>query len=482
MKQLLLILCTLCSVLIAHAQEVTYSEYQKFDIKGGDYAVVGKIGDRIYTYRGTSEGFFLDAYNDAMQLQATVVLDFFPKKIYEVRFVTYATGITLLYQSVEGNKIVQYAALLDDKGRLKKPPVKLDNTRTGLLGATGTYYMMAVSENKNSIVVYEANIHKRELELSCIWLDGELKVQKRSTAKYSAENDLAYSDPVVGNDGVVYIPVYTPTGVKDYADQLWILNLNPGETKFTAKELPLSDLFAANTYMKIDNAKKHMYIGGFYSDKKNGNYEGVLYANYNMTTGTYDQVKHIPFDERLRNETGERSRRRAFDDYKVKQLIVKNDGGFVLVAEEYYMSTRNANLGAGGYYSSYFYGPMSRSVREFHYNDIVALSYNDQGQRDWHTFVRKEQYSQEDGGMFSSYALMNSGGALGFLFNDYNASRSKIQFATIDAQGKQNLNALAAGGKEDPDWLPRAGKQVAAKELVVPCLRKKQICFAKVVF
>jgi hypothetical protein len=121
-------------------------------------------------------------------------------------------------------------------------------------------------------------------------------------------------------------------------------------------------------------------------------------------------------------------------------------------------------------------------VREYHYDDILTLSYNGEGVRDWDTFIRKDQLSQEDGGMFSSYALLNSGGTLGFLFNDFNASRSRIQLATVDGEGKVAVHALAAGGREDPDWLPHAGRQVAARELIVPCLRKRQICFAKIVF
>src|ERR1700744_2790257 len=74
---------------VSQAQNVAYSEYQKFDFRQGDFAVVGATGGRIYTYRSSSEGFFLDAYNDTMGLTATVVLDFFPQKIYQTRFIAY---------------------------------------------------------------------------------------------------------------------------------------------------------------------------------------------------------------------------------------------------------------------------------------------------------------------------------------------------------------------------------------------------------
>jgi hypothetical protein len=33
------------------AQGITYSAYEKFDLRSGDYSVVGRVGSRIYTYR-----------------------------------------------------------------------------------------------------------------------------------------------------------------------------------------------------------------------------------------------------------------------------------------------------------------------------------------------------------------------------------------------------------------------------------------------
>jgi hypothetical protein len=46
----------------------------------------------------------------------------------------------------------------------------------------------------------------------------------------------------------------------------------------------------------------------------------------------------------------------------------------------------------------------------------------------------------------------------------------------------QAVEVFTAEGNDNPDWLPKAGKQVAARVLIVPCLHKRQICYAKVVF
>lgn len=468
---------------VSAAQDVLYSPYQKFDFRGGDFSVVGKVGGLVYTYRGSEEGFFLDAYNDTMGHTATVVLDFFPKKIYETRFVLSGDHIIVLYQSIESNKVIQYAALLDEKGRLQKGPLQLSEAKTGIFGPTRSYFSSAVSDDKKTMVVYSATEKGDHLDFEGKWIDDELNVTHRNRATYKSDgNDISRSEGIVANDGTFYLPVYTPIGGKDYADQFWLLSMPAQGGKFTAKDMPMENRFLANVYTKLDNNSNRIYIGGFYSDKKNGNYIGAVYAYYDIASASYMNKKMLPFDPQFIMETGERSKKHAFNDYVAKQMIVKNDGGFVLVAESYYVTTRSNYSPAWGYYSWYSPGGMSGTIREYHYNDILALSYDGNGAKQWHAFVRKEQYSQDDGGVFSSYALLNTGGTLAFMFNDFNSNRSRIQLATVDADGKTNMRSFNPEGNNMPDWLPRSGKQVSGREMIIPCLRRREICFAKIVF
>jgi hypothetical protein len=112
----------------------------------------------------------------------------------------------------------------------------------------------------------------------------------------------------------------------------------------------------------------------------------------------------------------------------------------------------------------------------------MALAYNNDGVREWNTIIPKQQYSQEDDGVFSSYALLNTGGSLAFLFNDFDTRHSRIQLATVTADGKTDVHGLTADGNDYPDWLPKSAKQVSGRVMVVPCFYRKQICFARVNF
>jgi hypothetical protein len=466
------------------AQKVLYSDFVPYDIRNSDVSIVGKVNGTLYTFRMYNNEYFLEAYDDAMNRKATIVLDFFPRKIYSVRFIPFEKQMMALYQTVSGTRITQYAALLDETGRLQKGPLKIDEKRSGFLGSSSNkeYFTSAVSENRSQIVIYSTNASRKQLEFTAYWLDPQLlKVTKRHKLKYKGGSYLTKGQALLSNNGTFYLPVYTQIGTRSFSDAYTLLSLRKEDIGFKANHLMLNDNFLEYPYQKLDNQNDRIYVGAFYSTRKNGNNDGVLYATFNATTAAFENNKFIPFDDRLRVETGTRNKQRALNDFKINQLIIKNDGGFVLAAEESIINLRTSYMPGWGFYSFYYSPVMSQTVREYHYNDILVLSYNGQGANEWHAFVRKNQFSMEDGGIFSSYSMLNTGGGLGFLFNDFNTNRSRIQLASVDANGQVSAGFLDAGGSDDPDWLPRTGKQVDAKEIVVPCLRKKQICFAKIV-
>lgn len=466
----------------SHAQEVTYTKYEKFDYHTDAYSVAGMSGGNLFTYIRNNDGSRLDVYNDSLNKVATVILDFFPSRIYQVRFITYPDKIIALYQALESNKVVQYAALLDENGLLKGKPLELGSIRTGIFGATRNYFSSAYSDNKKNIIIYTATDKENEIVVDCKWLNEECVVTNTSKVTFTAENRAEHKEVNVANDGTVYMAAYTPVGSEDYADQYWILKLQPGATAFEAKELALGEKFAAGGYTKVDNVNNVVYFGGFYSNNKNGNFDGIIYAAYSNAEDKYTISKFIPFDGQLVAASPTSRRGGNFDNYVVKQLIAKNDGGFVMISEMTYITTRSTFTPGFGYYS--FYTPyMNSSVREYHYNDIMVLSYDKNGTREWNSFVHKRQYSQEDEGVFSSYALLNTGGTLAFLYNDFDVRHSRIQLSTVSPEGgKTETHGLAAEGNDYPDWLPRSSRQVSGRSLVIPCVKKKQICFARVSF
>jgi len=465
------------------AQDIFYSKEQKFTFQNGDFSVVGWCGDRLYTYRDSKEGFYLDAYNDSMRLLATVALDFFPQKIYETRFFVSGDRIIVLYQAVQEGMVVQYAALLDDRARMLQKPVALDSVKMAWLSSDRQYYSSAISNDKNRIMVFGMSSRKsRQLQFNTILLDNNLNVLAKGTPFIESDDDFTMGQALLGNDGSLYLSAFTGENARKYSGDAWIFRLSPDGQRFVYKPLPLGSSYLSGLYLRMDDVHNQVYLSAFYAAKKSGNLDGVLYSIYSPQTDSFPVFKLIPFDEELRNATDDRNKKKAFNDYEVRNVIVKNDGGFILVAENFYVTSRSNMYGGGFRYYSWYNNYPGTYTSEYHYGNIMVVDYDAEGNRKWHGFIRKEQYSQEDGGLFSSYLMLNSGASLVFLYNDFNSSKSSLRLAALDVNGEMQLKRMSPGRTAGGDWVPRSGKQTDLRELLIPVLRKNNLCFARVVF
>ncbi len=466
----------------ARAQQVFYSSFSDFNVQDGTIAVVGKTGGRIYTFRGDAEGYFLDAWNDSMQLLATVVLDFLPSKIYDTHFSISGDSISLLYQYQQGRDLFLYGAVLDARGLLLRRPLKLDQKRTGFLGAGNEYYNFIASDDKHSLAAYTLVDDARELELKAVIVDNNLAAIRRINSKVKRDGNLLAVRPVLTNNRDLVIPVRQATGRRDVYDKLFLLRFADSVKNYTVLNVPVADAFVEEPFIRTAPQDGNVYVAAFYSNRKNGNPDGLLFAGFDGRS--FDALRQltVPFDERLRAMTGERSLRHAFANQHLRQLVIRKDGGFVAVSEESYVTTRSSYSPGWGYYS--MYGPFmgGAQVREYVFNDVLALSVDASGALQWPSFIRKEQYSQEDGGLFSSFAFVNTGAHLGFLFNNFNRQRSSITLVQMEDDGQQQFRNFDVEGETAPDWLPRMAKQISAREVIVPCLLRKKICFARVSF
>lgn len=462
-----------------HAQDIFYSKEERFNFQNGDYSVVGKTGDYIYTYSASNKGYFLNAYNDSMALKAKIALDFFPAQIAGAQFINYNNQIIVLFQAEMRNYIVQYAALLNDRALLTGKPIALDSVKSSWFGGSQKYFSDAVSADKSKIMIYALG----KKGLSTILIDNQLNVLHRERHNISSLGNDNIHQALLDNDGKFYFSIAAESGNKDYAADFHLYQLSADGRNVNHKKLPSNQQFYSGLFSKINRANGQVYSAGFYSGHKNGNLEGVIYFTYDPELQSFANIKKIPFSQQVLNGVDARNKKKAFNDEQVRDLIVKNDGGFLLVSEDAYVRSRTEMTPGWGYYS-WYYAPVypDRTIYEYHYGDILVMDFDGAGSIQWHQFIRKDQYSQDDNGIFSSYAFLNSGSSLVFLYNDFNNRSSSIKVAALDAEGQLQMQPLNTGNIGNADWLPRRAVQVDRTTWVIPVLNRNNLFFAKVAF
>ena len=190
-------------------------------------------------------------------------------------------------------------------------------------------------------------------------------------------------------------------------------------------------------------------------------------------------------------------------DIRLKQdIIVKKDGGFLLSSECEYTTTRgnNGNLnrwdylnsgsgfGNGGFYSfgspSYSSSPWSRyggsyNITRYYADNIAIISLDSAAKLQWSNVLRKSQFSDATDG-FIGYGMFNAGSQLKFLFNLQEKKQSILNEQSLTPDGQIIRSSTLKNLDLAYEFMPRNARQVGARQIIIPCMFRSFLCFAKI--
>src|SRR5690606_18841612 len=177
-------------------------------------------------------------------------------------------------------------------------------------------------------------------------------------------------------------------------------------------------------------------------------------------------------------------------DYYIKNITIRKDGGFVMVAELLYSSSRGNTFNRWDYsrwgypmyypmdyyYWSPMYGPgfmpwgnrYSSSTR-YYADNIMILSFNNEGVVEWSSVIPKSQFDDETDNTLSFHTL-NTGGELHFIFNLFEKRSLLLSDQSIDAEGNITRVPTLRNLDKGYEFMPRFAKQVSARQMIIPCL------------
>jgi hypothetical protein len=272
---------------------------------------------------------------------------------------------------------------------------------------------------------------------------------------------------------------------------------------FTTIDAYNTKILLDEPHIKVDNFNKRYLLTSFYYTKKRGNVEGLYFYVYDKTSGKSILQNTVVLGEELRRDAkgNEANIKTAFNDYFIRNVIIKRDGGFVINTEAYYTSSRFNNwnrfnylygmpLGNMDYYSIYspYYNSLGwrnrfnnlQNVR-YHAENITILSFNKDGELVWNGVVHKEQFDDQSDERIS-YQTMNTGGQIHYLFNVDEKRALLLNDYTLSPEGEINHNPTLKNLDRGFEFLPKFGKQVSSYQLIMPCFYRNNICFAKIEF
>ena len=490
------------SPLIGLAQQITYSEPEREDSRRTNFDIIGKVGGNILVYKNNNSNAAICLYDGEMKLQQRVNLDFMPDHYSNVEFIAYSDFCYMIYEYQRRNIVHCTAVKIDGQGRRVGPPVELDTTQLSY-SSNNKIYTVSFSEDKQKILIFKINSkNPRNFMFTTFLYDNQLQlIDRHRLFLLMDERNELFTDFLVDNEGAMIFGKFLRNGASDYVSKVSIVTKSATADSFTVKDIGAGDRLLDEIRIKVDNNNKRYILSGFYYKQKKGNIEGLYTVVWDKNSDSRVKESLTVFSDELRAaaKSSDSNIKMAFNDFFIKHIIIKRDGGYLVVSESLYTSSRgsmfnrwdymNSPMGPGGYYYSPYYSPfynpwnrgyMGNAVR-YHAENIMILSFDKEGNMEWSNIVPKSQFDDDSENQIS-HQLMNTGGELHFLYNQYEKRNLLLNDQSIAPDGKLTRYPTLRNLDKGYDFMPRYGKQVSSTQTIIPCMYRNYLCFAKIDF
>jgi hypothetical protein len=502
-KRLLFVVICVCILgHIVSAQKIIYSEPDRDDNRRMNFEVVGKIDGNFLIYKFYRNKSWITLLDNDMKEVSKVNQNYMPEdRLINVDFFPYSEFFYAIYQYQKKNVVYCEAVKINGQGKKVSDIITLDTTHIGF-AANNRIYSVITSEDKSKVMVFKINSRNKQKYLVTTNLfDDNLHLQKRSAIIMPMEERNEYLDEFyVDNDGdFVFTKFYR--GNNDAISQASLVIKYAQADSFFVNSLNIDKKYLDELHIKIDNYNKHFFLTSFYYKEKRSNIEGFYFYVWDKPTEKPLMGNAVSFGDELRRDAkGESNIKTAFNDYFIRNIILKKDGGFIISSEAFYTTSRYNSWNRWDYlygspfyspYDYYYYSPYynnfwyrsryynnSQNMR-YHADNIVLLSFDKDGKLLWNNVIAKEQYDDENDDMIS-YQIMNTGGQLHFLFNMEERRINLLNDYTLSPGGEINRNPTLKNLDKGYEFMAKYGKQVSSNQIIIPCLYRNSICFAKI--
>ena len=497
---LILVINFFCNQLFA--QQITYSQPIQGQLaRSLNFEIIGKVENNYLVYKNIRGKNLVTVYDDDMKLVNEVNLSVMPDKTLNVDFIAFPDYVWLVYQYQQRDIVYCKALKLNGEGKLLSDPIEIDTTSINYF-ADNKIYSTIKSEDKNMVMIYKIQKKSDFFNFTTLLFDSNMHLVHRSRIVSDFEyRKNVFSDFFITNSGDFVFSRGNRSNSRDYIQDLSLITKAANEDSFAQKSLDLHNRYLDEIKLKVDNVNKHYILNSFYYTNKRGNAEGLYTVVINESNNDLISENFAEFGESLRAAAKSgRNNKLAFNDYFIRNVILKKDGGFLMTAEDYSTQSRATPWNRYDYlygypslspyyyndYSPYSYGNYGNrydnysSVR-YLYNNILVLSMDSTGKIEWSNVVPKAQFD-DDNDNYLSYAEMLTGGQVHFLFNNMERRKQILSDQSVTAAGEVDRNPPLHNLDRGYEFMPRFGKQVSANQMIIPCTYRNYICFAKITY
>lgn len=458
-----------------YGQRVTVSE--EITVRRSEaYNIIGKVGDHIISMVDKGKEQTAYVFDDNLRYLYSKDLRLTDER-YEVQHISSVDSFFNVYygtKDAEGYAI--HVARFNENATRKDTVTLIDSSRVHGYRNVGT----VLSKDKSKLLFFSQVkrdqmhmilIDNRNLEV--IWE----KLQLFQDIK--VRND--FRKVFVTNDGQVNMLFQQNNDRRNRADHRLYLYGIDGTENIYLNTFSLDNRLTVNLECIYDEKNKNIVIAGLSSEKDNNDPTG--YFSFIKKLSMLDNEEMIAsqtFDQDfLRGLYGEAlGKNRDLHDFLLRRIVLREDGGFLLLAERHKEFYRQSQLSQMGRYARL--GDQGSGWLDTYDEDVVVIAVDNKNSEAWKSILFKKQFSQDEDFIYSSFFLFINPSSMRVIYNDEIKRNNTVSEYVIDPLGNNQRYSVLSTDYQDLKLVFEEAIQISADSFIVPSERAPRINLVKI--
>ena len=479
------------------AQAVRWGKEQQQENNNYIERIIGQDQQGFYVSRTKSRLFgtntpMVEHYDNEMNLQFAAPLKTLAQKNINVDNYWHFNNRLFVYYTVYNRKsslqILHYQEIDKQTGKLLGKPTVLTQVPSYGRNSIGQLEYGAATDSSYAAVLYSPYLEsglfqkKKNASFQLQVVDKDFKTIWNKSVEAPYAYDLFDIEKVdVDRNGNAYVlaKIYIrkrqekSSGRVNFYYKVLVYK-DKGES-LQEYELKLDQMYITDITFKVGR-KQLITCAGFYSERRTTSIKGAFFFTINPSSNKIITKGYKPFTKDfLRQLTSKRRVRKGKELYRyyLDDIILRSDGGAVLVGEQYYVTTNTYYTGAG-------LNRTANTTYTYHYEDVIVININPDASIAWSAAIPKDQSASTK--RFSSYAMAIIRGKIHFIYNDRISKKAPVMHATVNTRGYVDIKELFSNKEFGIITRPLLCKQVSKTEMLIYGERGKRYKFGMIDF
>lgn len=455
------------------SQKVTVSK--EISIRNNyTYDILPNVGDHIIFYHDKGSEHLLEIYDQSLRFKRDVPLEFERKTIQPIGITSTDSTILFFYTYRDGADINTRCMIYDQNVAVKDSATlaiadkkkinsnsrivfSKDKSKTLLFRPDDKTLNLLLINNQDLGIIHDFNL---------IVPDVNLKTD--------------FEKIHLTNDGQIFIFTQDKSMWKSKDNKGFKMIHIQGAAKILATNFKTEYDDISQMLVDYDEKNKQISMAGFVSGSNENAATG--YFGFSVNPETLPEEAEIlisKFSSEFISEASGKTQKKhkELNDYVLKDMIIRNDGGVILVAELTREFLRRSQMNTPGQFGT---GAPLRGFIDYYNEDIILLANHPDGTEHWKKILFKKQFSQDDSGIYSSYYVFKNPSKLRIIYNDEIKNNNTVSEYVIDPLGNYERKSVLSTDYQNLKLRFRDAIQTGPNSLIIPSEKSFKINMVKI--